>query len=70
MAVDGLEEKELGGLSFGFDALFRKQQLMKTLDAAIGTTKRGNVPLELHAELFPSCWLSSFTNTSIYEQQG
>ncbi|CAF9922551.1 MAG: hypothetical protein GOMPHAMPRED_002607 [Gomphillus americanus] len=42
MAVDGLEEKELGGSSFGFNALFKKQQLMKTSDAAIGTTKRGN----------------------------
>jgi adenylosuccinate synthase len=49
MAVDGLEEKELGGSSYGFDALFKKQQLMKTSDAAIGTTRRGNVPSELHA---------------------
>ena len=70
MAVDGLEEKELGGLSFGFDALFKKQQLMKTSDAAIGTTKRGNVPSELHAGLFPSCCFYPFTNTPIYEQQG
>ena len=54
MAVDGLEEKELGGSSYGFDALFKKQQLMKTSDAAIGTTKRGNVLSELHAGLFLS----------------
>ena len=36
------------------DALFKKQQLMKTSDAAIGTTKRGTVPSELHAGLFLS----------------
>lgn len=70
MAVDGLEEEELGGSSFGFDALFKKQQLIKTSDAAIGTTKRGNVPSELHAGLFPSCCFYSFTNTPVYEQQG
>jgi hypothetical protein len=51
MAVDGLEEKELGGSSHGSDALCKKQQLMKTSDAAIGTTKRGTVPSELHARL-------------------
>lgn len=54
MAVDGLEEKELGGSSYGSDALFKKQQLMKASDAAIGTTKRGTVPSELHAVLFLS----------------
>ena len=70
MAVDGLEEKELGGSSFGFDALFKKQQLMKPSDAAIGTTKRGNVPSELHTGLFPSCCFYPFTNTPGYEQQG
>ena len=31
MAVDGLEEKELGGSSYGFDALFKEQQLMENL---------------------------------------
>lgn len=54
MAVDGLEEKELGGSSYGFDALFTTQQLIKTSDAAIGTTRRGKVPSELHAGLFLS----------------
>ena len=53
MAVDGLEEKELGGCSPSPDAL-KKQQLMKPSDAAIGTTKRGTVPSELHAGLFLS----------------
>lgn len=54
MVVDGLEEKELGGSSHGSDTLFKKQQLMKTSDTAIGTTKRGTVPSELHAGLFLS----------------
>jgi hypothetical protein len=54
MVVDGLEEKELGGSSHGSDALFKKQQLMKTSDTAIGTTKRGTVPSELHTGLFLS----------------
>jgi hypothetical protein len=54
IAVDGLEEKELGGSSYGFGPLLKKQQLIKTLDAAIGTTKRGNIPLELHAWLLLS----------------
>lgn len=53
IAVDGLEEKELGGSSCGFDALFKKQQLMKTSDAAIGTTRRGNIPSEFHAAFAP-----------------
>jgi len=54
MVVDGLEEKELGGSSHGSDALFKKRQLMKTSDTAIGTTKRGTVPSEPHAGLFLS----------------
>jgi hypothetical protein len=28
IAVDGLEEQELGGSFYGFDALFKKQQLI------------------------------------------
>ena len=54
MAVDGLEEEELGGSSHRSDALFKKQQLIKTSDAAIGTTKRGTVPSE------SSCWVVPF----------
>ena len=54
MAVDGLEEQELGGSSLGSDAIFKKKPLIKTSDAAIGTTKRGTVPSELHPWLFLS----------------
>ncbi|KYK59117.1 adenylosuccinate synthetase [Drechmeria coniospora] len=54
MAVDGLEEMELGGLSHGSDALSKEKQLMKTSDEAIGTTKRGTVPSKLHGGLFLS----------------
>lgn len=54
MAVDGLEEKELGGTSHGSDTVWKKRQLMKASDEAIGTTKRGTVPSELHAGFFLS----------------
>lgn len=54
MAVDGLEEQELGGSSHGSDLPPEEQQLMKISDAAIGTTKRGTVPSELHAGLLVS----------------
>lgn len=53
MAVDGLEEEELGGSFYGSDAVSNKQQqqLTKTSDAAIGTTKRGTVLSDLYAGL-------------------
>jgi adenylosuccinate synthase len=51
IAVDGLEEKELGA-------------------GAIGTTKRGKLPSELHAELFAPCCSYPFTNFPKYGQQG
>lgn len=54
MAVDGLEEQELGGSSHGSDVSLKEQQLMKTSDAAIGTTKRGTVPSETHPGLLVS----------------
>lgn len=60
MAVDGLEEQELGGSSHGSDALLKKQQLMKTSAAAIGTTRRGTVTPELHAGLFVSAAFAPF----------
>ncbi len=60
MAVDGLEEEELGGPSYSFYAFFKKQQLMKTSEAAIGTTKRGNISSELHAGFCFSAAFASF----------
>lgn len=70
MAVDGLEEKELGGSCHDSSAPLERQQLMKTPDAAIGTTKRGTVPSEFHAHVDLFCCFRPFTGTPIYEQQG
>jgi hypothetical protein len=66
MAVDGLEEQELGGSSHDSNAPFEKQQLMKALDAAIGTTKRGTVPSECYAE---SCYSAAFAPLPALEQR-
>lgn len=52
MAVDGLEEKELGGSSYYFDDLLQKQQLITTSDESIGTTRRGTIPPYLYSGLF------------------
>lgn len=58
MAVDGLEEQELGGSFHGSDVFLHEQKLMETSDAAIGTTKRGTVPSEPHAGLLVSAALA------------
>ncbi|EFY88864.1 adenylosuccinate synthetase [Metarhizium acridum CQMa 102] len=44
MAVDGLEERELGGSSHNLRPVVEEQQLKSTPDAAIGTTRRGIGP--------------------------